>query len=75
MEKSTFHSSFQVGDLITLKHYGSGTEPAPIAMVVSLSASVFDRIMIQFFDTTRAEMAAPGHWKVVSRNENRPEDR
>ena len=71
MEESTFHGSFQVGDLITLKHHPG----APIAMVVSLSASVFDRIMIQFFDTTRAEMASPGHWKVVSRNENRPEDR
>jgi len=67
MEKSTFKSSFQVGDLITLKHHPG----APIAMVVSLDAIVFDRIMIQFFDTTRPEMAAPGHWKVVSRNENR----
>ena len=67
MEESTFHSSFQVGDLITLKHHPG----APIAVVVSLDALVFDRIMIQFFDTSRAEMAAPGHWKVVSRNENR----
>ena len=62
MEESTFHGSFQVGDLITLKHHPG----APIAMVVSLSATVFDRIMIQFFDTSRPEMAAPGHWKVVS---------
>jgi hypothetical protein len=67
MEKSTFKGSFQVGDLITLKHHPG----APIAMVVSLDAIVFDRIMIQFFDTTRPEMAAPGHWKVVSRNEDR----
>ena len=67
MEKSTFKSSFQVGDLITLKHHPG----APIAMVVSLDAIVFDRIMIQFFDTTRPEMAAPGHWKVVSRNASR----
>jgi len=65
MEESTFHGSFQVGDLITLKHHPG----APIAIVTSLSASVFDRIMIQFFDTSRAEMAAPGHWKVVSRND------
>ena len=75
MEESTFHSSFQVGDLVTLKHYGTPTQPPPIAMVVSLDAIEFDRIKIQFFDTDRPEMAAPGHWKVVSRNENRPEDR
>ncbi len=75
MEESTFHSSFQVGDLVTLKHYGTPTEPAPLAVVVSLDAIVFDRIQIQFFDTDRREMATPGHWKVVSRNENRPEDR
>ena len=62
---------FQVGDLITLKHFGTGKTPAPIAMVVSLDALVFDRIMIQFFDTDRPEMAAPEHWKVVSRNETR----
>jgi hypothetical protein len=71
MEESTFHSSFQVGDLVTLKHYGTPTQPPPIAMVVSLDAIEFDRIKIQFFDTDRPEMAAPGHWKVVSRNENR----
>ena len=71
MEESTFHSSFQVGDLDTLKHHPG----APIAVVVSLDAMVFDRIQIQFFDTDRPEMAAPGHWNVVSRNENRPEDR
>ncbi len=59
---------FQVGDLITLKHHGTRECPSPIAMVVSLEALVFDRIMIQFFDTDRPEMAAPGHWKVVSRN-------
>ena len=62
---------FQVGDLITLKHYGSGTEPAPIAMVISIEAIVFDRIQIQFFDSSRPEMAAPEHWKIVSRNETR----
>ena len=71
MEESTFHSSFQVGDLVTLKHHPG----APIAVVTSLDALAFDRIQIQFFDTDRPEMAAPGHWKVVSRNENRPEDR
>jgi len=71
MEESTFLSSFQVGDLVTLKHYGTPTQPPPIAMVVSLDAIEFDRIKIQFFDTDRPEMAAPGHWKVVSRNENR----
>ena len=66
---------FQVGDLITLKQYGTRECPSPIAMVISLDCLVFDRIQIQFFDTDRPEMAAPGHWKVVSRNENRPEDR
>ena len=71
MEESTFLSSFQVGDLVTLKHYGTPTQPPPIAMVVSLDAIEFDRIKIQFFDTDRPEMAAPGHWKVVSRNEDR----
>ncbi len=71
MEESTFLSSFQVGDLITLKHYGTGKTPAPLAMVVSLDALVLGRIQIQFCDSSRAEMAAPEHWKVVSRNENR----
>ena len=68
MEESTFHSSFQVGDLVTLKHFGTRECPSPIAMVVSLEALVFDRIQIQFFDSDRPEMAAPKHWKVVSRN-------
>ena len=62
---------FQVGDLVTLKHHPG----APIAVVVSLDAMVFDRIKIQFLDGGPPEMAAPRHWKVVSRNENRPEDR
>ena len=66
---------FQVGDLITLKRYGTTECPSPIAMVVSLDCLVFDRIKIQFLDGGRPEMAAPRHWKVVSRNENRPEDR
>ncbi len=61
------NDEFRVGDLVTLKHYGSGTEPALIAVVTSLDALVFDRIQIQFFDTDRPEMAAPRHWKVVSR--------
>jgi len=71
MEESTFHGSFQVGDLITLKHFGTGKTPAPIAIVVSVEALVFDRIMIQHRGTSGPEMAAPGHWKVVSRNETR----
>ena len=66
---------FQVGDLITLKRYGTTECPSPIAVVVSLDAIVFDRIQIQFFDTDRPEMANPEHWEVVSRYENRPEDR
>jgi len=71
MEESTFHSSFQVGDLVTLKHYGTPTQPPPIAMVISLEAIAFDRIQIQFLDGGPPEMAAPGHWKIVSRNEDR----
>ena len=67
MEESTFHGSFQVGDLVTLKHHPG----APLAVVVSLESLVFDRIQIQFFDTDRSEMAAPEHWIVVSTNENR----
>ena len=65
------HHDFQVGDLITLKRYGTTECPSPIAVVVSLHAIVFDRIQIQFFDTDRPEMASPGRWKVVSRNEAR----
>ena len=67
---------FQVGDLITLKHHrGNPDAPAPLAIVVSLDAFIFDRILIQHRGTSGPEMAAPEHWKVVSRNENRPEDR
>jgi hypothetical protein len=63
---------FQVGDLVTLKHYGTTECPPPIAMVVSTECvQMFNRIQIQFFDTDRPEMAAPRHWKVVSRNEDR----
>jgi hypothetical protein len=72
MKESTFLSSFQVGDLITLKHHrGNPDAPAPLAIVVGLEALVFDRIMIQHRGTSGPEMAAPGHWIVVSRNENR----
>ena len=62
---------FQVGDLVTLKHYGTTEWPSPIAMVVSLDCLVFDRIKIQFLDGGPPEMAAPRHWKIVSRNETR----
>ena len=62
---------FQVGDLVTLKHYGTTECPSPIAMVVSLDCLVFDRIKIQFLDGSPPEMAAPRHWKLVSRNEDR----
>ena len=72
MEKSTFLSSFQVGDLVTPKHHPG----APLAIVISTECvHMFDRIKIQFFGSDRPEMATPGHWKVVSRNENRPENR
>ena len=57
---------FNVGDLVTLKHFGTGKTPAPLAIVVSLDALVFDRIMIQHRGTSRPEMAAPEHWIVVS---------
>ncbi len=70
MEKSTFLSSFQVGDLITLKHHPG----APIAVVVSLKSLLFNRMLVVFNDGSK-EMADPGHWKVVSRNENRLQNR
>ena len=57
---------FQVGDLITLKHYPG----APIGVVISLAALIFNRMVIVFNDGTR-ETVTPGDWKVVSRNENR----
>jgi hypothetical protein len=63
MEDSTFLSSFEVGDLVTLKHYPG----SPIGVVVSLATLMFNRMMIVFNDGTR-EMVEPGHWKVVSRN-------
>ena len=64
--------NFQVGDLITLKyHRGNPDAPAPLAIVVDLEALVFNRIMIQHRGTSGPEMAAPEHWIVVSRNENR----
>ena len=68
MEKSTFLSSFQVGDLVTPKHHPG----APLAIVISTECiSWFNRIQIQFVGSDRPEMAQPGHWKVVSRNETR----
>ena len=68
MEKSTFLSSFQVGDLVTPKHHPG----APLAIVISTECiSWFNRIQIQFVGSDRPEMAEPGHWKVVSRNETR----
>ena len=64
--------NFQVGDLITLKHHrGNPLAPAPLAIVVNTHAILFDRIMIQHRGTSGPEMAAPEHWIVVSRNENR----
>jgi len=64
--------NFQVGDLITLKHHrGNPDAPPPLAIVVGLEALVFDRIMIQHRGTSGPEMAAPEHWIVVSRYENR----
>ena len=64
--------NFQVGDLITLKHHrGNPDAPPPLAIVVSTAAYCLDRIMIQHRGTSGPEMAAPEHWVVVSRNENR----
>ena len=58
---------FNVGDLITLKHHrGDPDAPPPLAVVVSGTAYYLDRILIQFFDTSGPEMAAPEHWIVVS---------
>ena len=68
MEKRTFLSSFQVGDLVTPKHHPG----APLAIVISTECiSWFNRIQIQFVGSDRPEMADPGHWKVVSKNETR----
>ena len=67
MEESTFHSSFQVGDLVTLKHHPG----APLAVVVSLDAIVFDRIQIEYVRDGSREMIDPRHMKVVSRNASR----
>lgn len=58
---------FQVGDLVTLRHYPG----APIAMVVSLAALELNRIQIQYFDGSLPQMASPENWIIVSRNENR----
>jgi len=64
--------NFQVGDLITLKHHrGNPDAPPPLAIVVSLDAFIFGRILIQHRGTSGPEMAAPEHWIVVSRYENR----
>ena len=61
------NDDFQVGDLITLKHHrGNPAAPPPLAVVISGTAIYLDRIMIQFFDTSGPEMAAPEHWIVVS---------
>ena len=68
MEKSTFLSSFQVGDLVTPKDHPG----APLAIVISTECiSWFNRMQIQFVKSDRPEMADPKHWKVVSKNETR----
>ena len=60
--------TFQVGDLVTPKHHPG----APLAIVISTECiSWFNRIQIQFVGSDRPEMADPGHWKVVSKNETR----
>jgi hypothetical protein len=62
---------FQVGDLITLKHFrGNPKAPPPLAIVVSLESNFLNRIMIQHRGTSGPEMAEPEHWMVVSRYEN-----
>jgi len=67
-------ADFQVGDLITLKHFrGNPKAPPPLAIVVSLEsnfAKFLNRIMIQHRGTSGPEMAEPEHWMVVSRYEN-----
>ena len=60
--------TFQVGDLVTPKHHPG----APLAIVISTECiSWFNRIQIQFVGSDRPEMADPGHWKVVRKNETR----
>ena len=66
------HHGFQVGDLVTPKDHPG----APLAIVISTECmSSFNRMQIQFVTSDRPEMVYPKHWKVVSRNENRPENR
>ena len=68
MEKSTFLSSFQVGDLVTPKHHPG----APLAIVISTECiPMFNRMQIQFVKSDRSEMVSPKNFKVVSRNETR----
>ena len=64
---------FQVGDLITLKHFRGNPEALPpLAIVISTECiSWFNRMQIQFCDSSRPEMAAAEHWVVVSRDETR----
>jgi len=62
---------FQVGDLVQYCHPG-----APVAIVISTECiSMFNRMQIQFVKSDRSEMVSPQNFKVVSRNENRPENR
>ena len=59
---------FKVGDLVTVKKFRDNpvSMPPPLAIVVSLEALAFDRIMIQHLNGALREMAAPEHWRVVS---------
>ena len=64
--------TFQVGDLVTPKHHPG----APLALVISTECvQMFNRMQIQFVGSDRPEMAEPRHWKVISRNENRLQNR
>jgi len=63
---------FQVGDLVTPKDHPG----APLAIVISTECiSMFNRMQIQFVKSDRPEMANPKHWEVVSRNEERLQNR
>ena len=55
-------NKFQVGDLIRFKASPHGR----LAVVISCDAFMFGRIMVQFMDSQRPEMANPGSWEVVS---------
>ena len=59
---------FQPGDLVRLKKFADDPLRNHVAIVLNVGATMlFDRMKIQFFKTSRPEMADPLHWELVSR--------